>query len=117
MQAMIECWKALARDMNIRIFCMPDSTVRRHMHDCYKILEMLGAPLPTFLAFQDIQLETLRRIREEEQRRLDHENIKWGVPIEFKLPTWVVSGDDAEDDNYEGDEDQNRLISPFLPRK
>ena len=116
MQAMIQCWKALAREMNPRIFCYPDLAIRKHMHDCYKILEMLGAPLPTFLAFQNIQLETLKRMTDEAQRREDHENTKWGIPVEFKPPIWVASGN-PEDEDYEEGGDDNQAVTPFLEKK
>ncbi|KAI9790891.1 MAG: hypothetical protein M1816_004652 [Peltula sp. TS41687] len=64
-------WKTLAKEMSIRTFCSPDSVIRRHLHDAYPILELLGAPFASFLLFQDIQLRTLNLIRDEQQRRDD----------------------------------------------
>ena len=74
LNATMYSWKSMAKEMSIRTFCAPDSEVRKHMHDTHKILEMLGAPLVTFLAFQELQLKTLARIAEgtkelEEKRR------------------------------------------------
>jgi len=57
-------WKAVAKEMSVRTFCAPDSVIRKHMHDTYKILEMLGAPLVTVLAFQDLQMKTLALMQE-----------------------------------------------------
>jgi hypothetical protein len=74
LNATMYSWKIMAKEMSVRTFCAPDSQVRKHMHDAHKILEMLGAPLVTFLAFQELQLKTLARITEgvkkmEEKRR------------------------------------------------
>lgn len=74
LNATMYSWKTMAKEMSVRTFCAPDSQVRKHMHDTHKILEMLGAPLVTFLAFQELQLKTLTKITEgvkrmEEKRR------------------------------------------------
>ncbi|PLB38850.1 uncharacterized protein BDW47DRAFT_131181 [Aspergillus candidus] len=52
-------WKAIVKEMSVRTFCSPDSVIRKHMHDIHKLLNMLGAPVATFLAFEDLQMETL----------------------------------------------------------
>ena len=52
-------WKAIAKEMSVRTFCTPDSAIRKHMHDIHKILDMLGTPVSTFLAFEDLQMRTL----------------------------------------------------------
>lgn len=66
-------WKTLAREMAIRTFCSPDSVIRKHLHDAHRVLELLGAPLVTFLAYEDMQLKTLSTIshyqKEHIQRR------------------------------------------------
>lgn len=54
----------MAREMSVRTFCMPDSVIRKHLHDCYRVLELLGAPVVTFLAFQEVQVRALRGMRE-----------------------------------------------------
>lgn len=79
MNSMMQSWKALAKEMSVRTFCTPDSVIRKQMHDCYRILEMLGAPLVTFLAFQEIQLKALKIMRDEQQKRDEYEAIKFGV--------------------------------------
>lgn len=79
MNTMMLGWRALAKEMSVRTFCTPDSVVRKHMHDCYRILEMLGAPLITFLAFQEIQVRTLSAIRDEQARRDELQTRKFGV--------------------------------------
>ena len=61
-------WKTMAKEMSVRTFCAPDSQVRKHLHDGHKILEMLGAPLVTFLAFQELQLKTLAKFSEETKK-------------------------------------------------
>jgi len=62
-------WRTMAKEMAIRTFCAPDNMVRKHMHDSHKVLEMLGAPPVTSLAFQELQLKTLARINETVKRR------------------------------------------------
>lgn len=52
-------WKAIAKEMSVRTFCTPDSAIRKHMHDIHKIIDMLGSPVSTFLAFEDLQMHTL----------------------------------------------------------
>ena len=42
MNAIMQAWKTLAREMSVRTFCAPDSVVHKHMQDTYKVLEMLG---------------------------------------------------------------------------
>lgn len=86
MNTMMQSWKALAKDMSIRTFCAPDVVIRRHMHDTYKILEMLGAPLVTFLAFQDIQIKALALMREEQKKRDEYGAIKFGVEKKWEPP-------------------------------
>jgi len=87
MNSMMQSWKTLAREMSVRTFCTPDSVIRKHMHDCYKILEMLGAPLVTFLAFQEIQVKALKVMREEQKKRDEYEAIKFGVEKRWEPPT------------------------------
>ncbi|KAL2002842.1 hypothetical protein VTN02DRAFT_5739 [Thermoascus thermophilus] len=65
-------WKAVAKEMSVRTFCAPDSVIRKHMHDVYKILEMLGAPLVTALAFQDLQMQTLALMQEHLKKNPQH---------------------------------------------
>lgn len=74
------------------------------MHDCYKILEMLGAPLVTFLAFQEIQVRTLATMRDEQRRRDDLEAVKFGVERRWEPPVKVRSSEDKERDGvlFEG---------------
>ncbi|RMJ20793.1 hypothetical protein PHISP_08336, partial [Aspergillus sp. HF37] len=55
----LQNWKAIVKEMSVRTFCLPDSAIRKHLYDIHKILDMLGAPLSTFLAFQELQMRTL----------------------------------------------------------
>lgn len=63
----------------IRTFCTPDTVIKKHLHDCYKILEMLGAPYVTFLAFQEIQVKAMAIMREEQKKRDIYEAIPFGI--------------------------------------
>ena len=86
MNSMMQSWKTLAREMSVRTFCAPDSMIKKHMHDCYKILEMLGAPLVTFLAFQEIQAKALKIMREEQDKKRQYENVQFGVERRWEPP-------------------------------
>ncbi|KAL6236147.1 hypothetical protein BDW75DRAFT_250331 [Aspergillus navahoensis] len=62
-------WKAVVKEMSVRTFCAPDSVIRKHMHDIQKLLDMLGAPIATFLAFEELQMRTLVWMKEQRARR------------------------------------------------
>ncbi|KAL4983632.1 hypothetical protein BDW68DRAFT_181408 [Aspergillus falconensis] len=62
-------WKAVVKEMSVRTFCAPDSVIRKHMHDIQKLLDMLGAPIATFLAFEELQTRTLVWMKEQRARR------------------------------------------------
>ena len=79
LHSMLHSWKAIAKEMTIRTFCYPDAVIRRHMHDIYRIMELLGAPLVTFLAFQEIQVRALKIMREEHLKREEKLNLNYGV--------------------------------------
>ena len=86
MNTMMQSWKTLAKEMSVRTFCTPDAVIKKQMHDCYKILEMLGAPLVTFLAFQEIQVKALGIITDEQQKKDKYGNIKFGVEKRWEPP-------------------------------
>ncbi|KAB8203624.1 hypothetical protein BDV34DRAFT_214539 [Aspergillus parasiticus] len=52
-------WKAIVKEMSIRTFCTPDSVIRKHMHDVYKLLEMLGAPIAALVVCQKSHMRVL----------------------------------------------------------
>ncbi|KAK1142735.1 hypothetical protein N8T08_007367 [Aspergillus melleus] len=66
-------WKAIVQEMSVRTFCAPDSAIRKHMHDIHKLLEMLGVPTVTFLAFQDLQMKALAMMKKHLEERYTHE--------------------------------------------
>ncbi|WEW57385.1 hypothetical protein PRK78_002852 [Emydomyces testavorans] len=79
-------WKIIAKEMNVRTFCYPDSVIRKHMHDTHKILEMLGAPCVTFLAFQELQVNALSLMKQEQEKKLKISK-EHGVTKEYHPPT------------------------------
>ncbi|KAI9821937.1 MAG: hypothetical protein M1827_002519 [Pycnora praestabilis] len=91
LNSMMYNWKAVAKEMAVRTFCTPDSVIKKHMHDIHKILELLGAPLVTFLAFQEIQVRALKVMREEQKKREARENIQYGVEKVWNPPPRVDS--------------------------
>ncbi|OGM41634.1 DDHD domain protein [Aspergillus bombycis] len=52
-------WKAIVKEMSIRTFCAPDSVIRKHMHDVYQLLDMLGAPVATLAVCQKLHIRAL----------------------------------------------------------
>ncbi|RAL04689.1 uncharacterized protein BO80DRAFT_346787, partial [Aspergillus ibericus CBS 121593] len=52
-------WKAVSKEMSVRTFCAPDSAIRKHMHDIHELLDMLDAPLVTYITFEELQMRTL----------------------------------------------------------
>ena len=60
----------MAREMSVRTFCAPDSMIKKHMHDFYKVLEMLGAPAVTYLAFQQLQVSALKIMKRKSREEL-----------------------------------------------
>ena len=94
LNATLHNWKAVAKEMSVRTFCTPDSVIRKHMHDMLKILEMLGAPLVTFLAFQELQLNVLALMKEEQEKKLQG-TLLHGVPKKYQpssLPSPELRG-------------------------
>ena len=87
MNSMMQSWRTLSREMSVRTFCTPDSVIKKQMHDTYRILEMLGAPLVTFLAFQEVQVKALKIIEDEQAKKKERENIKFGVERRWNPPT------------------------------
>ena len=71
--------------MSVRTFCNPDSVIKKHMHDTHKVLEMLGAPLVTFLAFQELQVKALATIRETQKKKAENTQAK-GAPKLVEVP-------------------------------
>ncbi|KAL8930976.1 MAG: hypothetical protein Q9208_000077 [Pyrenodesmia sp. 3 TL-2023] len=86
MNAMMNSWKTLAKEMSVRTFCTGDSTIRKQIQDIYKILELLGAPMVTFMAFQQIQVKILKIMREKQQERDEREAIKFGIERKWEPP-------------------------------
>ena len=99
MHTMLLAWKTLAKEMSVRTFCSPDSMIKKQMTDCYKILEMLGSPMVTFLAFQTIQVEALQKMHErtEQQKRAEEYEKKLatmtaGVEQRWEPPAAAIDG-------------------------
>ncbi len=83
---MMQCWKALAREMSVRNFCTPDAVVRKNLVDAYKVLEMLGAPMITMVAFSDIREQMEGIITEKTYARREYEKMKFGVEVKWEPP-------------------------------
>ncbi|KAL8833546.1 MAG: hypothetical protein Q9170_004201 [Blastenia crenularia] len=100
MNAMMHSWKTLAKEMSVRTFCTGDSTIRKQIQDIYKILELLGAPMVTFMAFQQIQVRVLKIMREQQKVRDEQEATKFGVERKWEPPGGFGLRDSAESEAY-----------------
>ncbi|KAI9761722.1 MAG: hypothetical protein M1835_008119 [Candelina submexicana] len=101
--SMMYNWKSVAKEMSVRTFCTPDSVIRKHMHDIYKILEMLGAPEVTFLAFQNISVNAAKTMRDAQRKRDEQQFIQYGVERPWYPP--IKEAPEANgglDDFFEG---------------
>lgn len=92
LNAMMIAWRTMAKEMSVRTFCTPDSVIRKQLHDCYKVLEMLGAPVVTFLAFQEIQVRALATMREQQERRDQYASVRFGQERKWEPPAEGVLG-------------------------
>lgn len=86
MHTMLLSWKTLAKEMSVRTFCSPDSVIKKQMHDSYKILEMLGAPMVTFLAFQELQVDALKKMHGRATYQKKIATMKPGVEYRQEIP-------------------------------
>ncbi|KAI4238254.1 MAG: hypothetical protein L6R40_005794 [Gallowayella cf. fulva] len=107
MHGMMQAWKTLAREMSIRTFCTGDSMIRKQIQDIYKILEMLGAPMVTFMAFQQIQINILKTMREKQRLRDEHEATKFGVERKWEPPGGFSAG------RARGSAESEAYMNPF----
>ena len=69
LNATLLAWKTMAKEMSVRTFCNPDSAVKKWFHDTHRVLELLGAPTMTSMALAQLQVTTLKKIKDEEARR------------------------------------------------
>ena len=79
MTRMMQAWKSLAREMAVRTFCSPDSVVKKHLNDAYKILEMLGAPVVTISAFEEIAKQAKDIMTRERKRVEAKKAVRFGL--------------------------------------
>lgn len=77
--SMMHAWKGLARDMTVRTFCSPDTVIRKQLHDIQHVLELLGCPSVTLLAFWELRLNTERRLNEAQKQTSQYEEVDFGV--------------------------------------
>lgn len=79
LNSMLLAWKQLGKEMSVRTFCTPDSVIRKQLYDSNKVLEMLGAPMATFIAFQRLTQHALQLIKDRQSAREEYGRIQWGV--------------------------------------
>ena len=71
-------WGTLAKEMSVRTFCSADSAIKKQLHDAQRVLEMLGAPLITCLAFEQLHVKALAMINKRQKERLARQQAENG---------------------------------------
>ncbi|KAJ5242681.1 uncharacterized protein N7469_001008 [Penicillium citrinum] len=62
-------WKVIAQEMNVRTFCLPDSAIRKHLHDTRNILDMLDASILTLQQFRNVSNQAQEAMMDEYIKR------------------------------------------------
>jgi len=62
-------WKVIAQEMNVRTFCLPDSAIRKHLHDTRNILDMLDASILTLQQFRNVSNQAQEEMMDEYIKR------------------------------------------------
>lgn len=86
-------WKAFAKDMSVRTFCVPDSAIRKHLHDIHEILDMLDAPRETFLDFEELQVRILSLMKDQNYRSASDNSTLSGSRTSMTSSSIRCSGD------------------------
>ena len=71
----------MAKEMSIRTFCTPDSVIKKQFHGAYKVLELLGAPAASFIAFNQLHRETLQTMEQRQAEKREYESRRFGVEM------------------------------------
>lgn len=78
---MLNSWKAMAKEMSVRTFCTPDSVIKKQLHGTYKILELLGAAMVSFVAFSQIHRDILQIMERRQEEKREYDSRKFGVEM------------------------------------
>lgn len=74
--AMLYSWKQNAREMAVRTFCTPDTIIQKQLHDTYRMMELLGAGMNSFMALSDIHKDFTKHVKRAQDARRKREVIK-----------------------------------------
>ena len=93
---MLNSWKAMAKEMSVRTFCTPDSVIKKQFHGAYKVLELLGAPPASFIAFNHLHRETLQTMEQRQAEKREYESKKFGVEMPWSPKLGSRIGNEVE---------------------
>lgn len=79
-------WRAIAKEMNVRTFCNPDSLIKQHVIVTHKVCEMINAHKMAFEALQEIAEKMKAKIAEAETKRQERRS-KFGTPKNIDIPS------------------------------
>jgi len=69
LNSVLHQWKILVRELSVKTLCMPDSIVRRWIHDGRRVLELLGASHQCLSKFDKISTLCVSVINSHEKER------------------------------------------------
>jgi hypothetical protein len=68
-QSMHHCWRNIARELQVRTFCTPDSVLRKLVTESWRLLEMLGADWNAYVKMSHLQQMMLNDIASHNRMR------------------------------------------------
>ena len=98
---MLNSWKATAKEMSVRTFCTPDSVIKKQLHGTYKILELLGAAMVSFVAFSQIHREVLELMERRQKEKREYESQRFGVEMPWSPKLGSREGQEELENPFE----------------
>lgn len=99
--SMLNSWKATAKEMSVRTFCTPDSVIKKQLHGTYKILELLGAAMVSFVAFSQIHREVLQLMERRQKEKREYESQRFGVEMPWSPKLGSREGQEELENPFE----------------
>lgn len=93
----LHAWGKMALEMRVRTYCSADSVFRKYLNDTRHILEMLGAPLITTVAYDDMSMKVLHYMNKRQHERLQRKKASTGTTSSHARSTSGASEPGAAD--------------------
>jgi len=69
LHSVLATWRVLAKEISVRTFCQPDGVIRKHLHDAEKVLVLIGAPLTSMVALEEMRNRVLNEFYQVEKKK------------------------------------------------